>query len=65
MLGTAAFVEIIFRWPGLGLETFQAIGQRDLPLLMGIVLISTAVFSVFNLIVDIIYTLTNPRVRPS
>ena len=65
MLGTAAFVEIIFRWPGLGLETFQAIGQRDLPLLMGIVLISTAVFSVFNLIVDVVYTLTNPRVRPS
>jgi peptide/nickel transport system permease protein len=65
MLGTAAFVEIIFRWPGLGLETFQAIGQRDLPLLMGIVLISTLVFAVFNLVVDIIYTATNPRVRPS
>ena len=47
------------------METFQAIGQRDLPLLMGIVLISTAVFSVFNLFVDVIYTLTNPRVRPS
>ena len=65
MLGTAAFVEIIFRWPGLGLETFQAIGQRDLPLLMGIVLVSTLVFAVFNLAVDIIYTATNPRVRPS
>ena len=65
MLGTAAFVEIIFRWPGLGLETFQAIGQRDLPLLMGIVLASTLVFAVFNLAVDIIYTATNPRIRPS
>jgi peptide/nickel transport system permease protein len=65
MLGTAAFVEIIFTWPGLGLETFRAIGQRDLPLLMGIVLVSTLVFAVFNLIVDVIYTLTNPRVRPS
>ena len=65
MLGTATFVEIIFRWPGLGLQTFNAIGARDIPLLMGIVIVSTVVFSVFNLLVDIIYTATNPRVRPS
>ena len=65
MLGTAAFVEIIFRWPGLGLETFNAVLALDIPLLMGIVIVSTVVFSVFNLIVDIIYTATNPRVRPS
>ena len=65
MLGSATFVEIIFRWPGLGLQTFNAITARDIPLLMGLVVVSTVVFSVFNLIVDIIYTATNPRVRPS
>ena len=65
MLGTAAFVEIIFRWPGLGLETFNAVLAVDIPLLMGIVIVSTLVFSVFNLLVDIIYTATNPRIRPT
>ena len=65
MLGTAAFVEIVFRWPGLGSATFNAITRHDTPLLMGIVLVSTLVFAVFNLLVDILYTATNPRVRLS
>ena len=63
MLGAALFVEIIFSWPGLGLEIYKSVVGRDMPMLLGLVLFSTFIFVVLNLVVDIIYRLINPRVR--
>ena len=63
ILGAALFVEIIFSWPGLGLEIYKSVVGRDMPMMLGLVLFSTFVFVILNLIVDIIYRIINPRVR--
>jgi peptide/nickel transport system permease protein len=63
ILGAALFVEIIFSWPGLGLEIYKSVIGRDVPMMLGLVLFGTFVFVVLNLIVDIIYRIINPRVR--
>jgi peptide/nickel transport system permease protein len=65
ILGAALFVEIIFSWPGLGLEIYKSVVGRDMPMMLGLVLFSTFVFVILNLVVDIIYRLINPRVRES
>jgi len=62
-LGAALFVEIIFSWPGLGLEIYKSVVSRDMPMMLGLVLFSTIVFVLLNLVVDIIYRIINPRVR--
>lgn len=63
ILGAALFVEIIFSWPGLGLEIYKSVVGRDMPMMLGLVLFSTFIFVVLNLIVDMIYRIINPRVR--
>jgi peptide/nickel transport system permease protein len=63
ILGAALFVEIVFSWPGLGLEIYKSVVGRDMPMMLGLVLFSTFVFVVLNLIVDVIYRIINPRVR--
>lgn len=65
ILGAALFVEIIFSWPGLGLEIYKSVVSRDVPMMLGLVLFGTFVFVMLNLIVDIIYRIINPRVRES
>jgi peptide/nickel transport system permease protein len=62
ILGAALFVEIIFSWPGLGLEIYKSVVGRDMPMMLGLVLFSTFVFVILNLIVDVIYRIINPRV---
>ena len=63
ILGAALFVEIIFSWPGLGLEIYKSVVGRDMPMMLGLVLFSTFVFVILNLLVDISYRIINPRVR--
>jgi peptide/nickel transport system permease protein len=63
ILGAALFVEIIFSWPGLGLEIYKSVVGRDMPMMLGLVLFSTFIFVVLNLVVDIIYRIINPKVR--
>lgn len=59
----AVFTESIFGLPGLGLVTLRAFNQYDLPVLMGGVLVGVIVLVTMNLIVDILYTILDPRVR--
>jgi len=59
----AIFTESIFGLPGLGLLTLRAFGKYDLPVLMGGVLFGAIVLVVMNLVVDIVYTFLDPRVR--
>jgi peptide/nickel transport system permease protein len=57
------FTESIFGLPGLGVMTLRAFAQYDLPVLLGSVIIGAVVLVVMNLVVDIIYTVLDPRVR--
>ena len=64
LLGSQIFVEIIFTWPGIGLQTFTAVFNRDITMIQAIVVLTTIVFVLMNLLVDVIYLFLNPRVRP-
>jgi peptide/nickel transport system permease protein len=57
------FTESMFGLPGLGVMTLRAFAQYDLPVLLGSVLVGAVVLVVMNLIVDILYTVLDPRVR--
>ena len=63
MLGTEIFVEIIFSWPGIGLQTFTAVFNRDVTMIQGIVVATTIIFVLMNLMVDIMVLILNPRAR--
>jgi peptide/nickel transport system permease protein len=60
-LGGAVVTEQIFGWPGIGTLTVQAINLRDFTLVQSILLVISACFVLVNLLVDIIYTLVDPR----
>jgi peptide/nickel transport system permease protein len=57
------FTERIFQLPGLGLRIINAFYQYDLPVLMGGVIVGATVLVLMNLVVDILYTVLDPRVR--
>ena len=63
LLGGAVIIETIFSWPGLGLLSIMAIRQRDLPLIQGSVLIFALSFMLVNLLVDLLYSSIDPRIR--
>jgi peptide/nickel transport system permease protein len=63
LLGGAILTEQVFSWPGLGRLTVEAIQNRDFPLVQAAVLFFAATFVVVNLLVDLSYTVLDPRVR--
>ncbi|MGE0870807.1 MAG: ABC transporter permease [Kofleriaceae bacterium] len=63
LLGGAIIIESIFAWPGLGREVGRAIFELDLPLLLGVVLISAIAIAVANLIADLVSMRLDPRLR--
>jgi peptide/nickel transport system permease protein len=62
LMGGAVVVEVVFAWPGLGRLAFEAIFQRDLNLLLGILLLSSSLVIAVNLAVDLLYTRLDPRI---
>jgi peptide/nickel transport system permease protein len=62
LLGGSVLIETVFAWPGLGRLVFDALVQRDLNLLLGILFISSVVVVVANLVVDVVYGLLDPRI---
>jgi peptide/nickel transport system permease protein len=56
-------VEVVFAWPGLGRELYQAILAREINLIMAITLLTGLVIVVMNLLADIVYALLDPRIR--
>jgi peptide/nickel transport system permease protein len=65
LLGGAVVTETVFAWPGVGKLTVDAIAARDYQVTQGVVLLLGAVFILINLMVDIIYSLIDPRIRVS
>lgn len=63
LLGGAVLTEIVFAWPGIGRLLVEAILSRDYPVVQGVVLLVAVVFIFVNLIVDIIYSYLDPRIR--
>ena len=63
LLGGAVVVEQITAWPGIGWLTLQSINLRDYSVVQGVVLFSAFAFLTINLLVDILYTLLDPRIR--
>jgi len=57
------YVELLFSWPGMGRLFYDAATYRDYPILLGILIISSAVVIVSNLLADIAYGFLDPRVR--
>lgn len=62
-IGGLALVEVIFGWPGIGWQAVQAAKNLDVPIVMGTVLVISAVMSIMNFLVDIVYGWLDPRVR--
>ena len=63
LLGGAILTETIFSWPGMGLWMYQAILNRDYPIVQAGVLIAAIIFVVMNLLVDISYGILDPRIQ--
>ena len=61
LVGGAVVIETVFAWPGLGRLTFEAVLQRDYPVLLGIFLILSVIVIALNLVTDLIYRLIDPR----
>ena len=64
LLGGAILTETVFSWPGLGRYLIEAMAMRDYPVIQAIILVFAACFLAINLLVDLSYTLLDPRVRP-
>ncbi|KPK93402.1 MAG: hypothetical protein AMJ94_03250 [Deltaproteobacteria bacterium SM23_61] len=63
LLGGAVITETIFAWPGVGRLAVQAIYNRDYPVVQAAVFILASVFVLVNLVVDLLYTYLDPRVK--
>lgn len=63
LLAGAVIIETIFSWPGMGRLAFDAALQRDYPVVLGIVMISSVLAILGNLLSDILYGVVDPRVR--
>jgi peptide/nickel transport system permease protein len=63
LLSGVVVVEIVFAWPGLGQLALQSVQARDYPVLQGAILLFALVFLVINLVVDLLYTAIDPRIR--
>ena len=63
LFSSALFSEIVFNWPGIGLQLYQGIVQRDFPVVQGCVLAIAIVFVIGNLLADILSIVLDPRRR--
>ena len=63
LLAGAVIVETVFAWPGIGRLAYESILSRDFPVVQTVVLVTTALFILANLLVDILYLIVDPRMR--
>jgi len=63
LLGGAVITESVFAWPGMGRLVVDAIFFRDFPVVQTILILSATIFVVINLVVDLLYTVLDPRIR--
>lgn len=63
LLGGAVVIEMVFAWPGIGRLAVNAVFRRDTPVIMGTVLVFAIIFMLANLVVDLLYSALDPRIR--
>ncbi len=65
LLSGSVILEHIFTWPGMGQLFYDRIGDRDYPVIMGLVLLFSVLVLIGNLLADLLYALVDPRIRYS
>ena len=65
LISGVVVTETIFGIAGFGRLTIDAVNQRDYTLIQGVVLVTAAGYVIVNLLVDVVYSLLNPRIRAS
>jgi peptide/nickel transport system permease protein len=65
VMAGAILVETVFNWPGLGRLAFESVLRRDYPTILGVLLFSSVVVIVMNLLTDLAYRLIDPRIKAS
>jgi peptide/nickel transport system permease protein len=63
LIGGVVITETVFNIPGIGRLVVDAIARRDYPIIQGVIMMSSGVYVLINLLVDLSYTLFDPRVR--
>jgi len=63
LLGGVIVAEVVFAFPGIGELALIALNSRDFPLIQGITIVSASIFVIVNLIVDLLYTALDPRIK--
>ncbi len=63
LLGGVVVIETVFSYPGIGRLVFNAINQRDIPVVQAAVIVLSVIFIALNLIVDLVYARIDPRVK--
>lgn len=63
LIGGVVITETVFNIPGMGRLVVDAISKRDYPIIQGVILVFSGVYVVVNLLVDLSYTLLDPRIR--
>lgn len=63
LLAGSYFIEYIFNWPGIGMFTIDSILKLDYPAIQGSVLFAAVIFVIVNFIVDILYSVVDPKVK--
>lgn len=63
LLGGSVLTETVFAWPGIGRLLVQSINARDVPMVLGCIIVMTVCFSVVNLLIDLLYGFVDPRIR--
>ncbi len=65
LMAGSVVTEQVFAWPGVGLLAIQAINSRDMAILQAIVIVSSLIVMLTNLIVDVLYAVIDPRIQYS
>jgi peptide/nickel transport system permease protein len=63
LLGGTVVTEVVFGWPGMGRLALDAANGRDYPLVTGIAVVVAAIAVATSVIIDVLYTRLDPRVR--
>lgn len=63
LIGGAVLTETVFAWPGLGRCIVQSVNGRDIPAVMGCIIVMAVAFSLVNLLVDLLYGFIDPRIK--
>ena len=63
VIAFAIITETVFQWPGMGLLFVQAVQNVDIPIMAAYLIMVSLIFVTINLVVDILYTVVDPRLR--